>query len=132
MPWIFCLIQNPASLKVTTPFRAKSGIYSEEKAVKWHSGPLHSVGISTDIKDSDIIKVGAACNQKNLIKLATNKCLQVPSKLRTDRMRLSVTPEAIQAMLHLLVREEYSKGNMIGRTDFPPGSLFANSLVLYR
>lgn len=132
MPWIFCLIQNPASLEDTTPFRAESGIYSEEKAVKWRSGPLYSVGISTNIKDSDIIKVGAARNQKNLIKLGTNKCLQVPCKLRTERMRLSVTPEAIQAKLHLLVRKEYSKGNMIGRTDFPPGSLFANSLVLYR
>lgn len=70
------------------------------------SGPLRSVGISTNIKDSDIIKVGAARNQKNLIKLGTSKCLQVPCKLQTERMRLSVTPEAIQAKLHLLVRKE--------------------------
>lgn len=103
-------MQNPASLEDTTPFKSESGIYSEERAVKWHSGPLHSVGISTNIKDSDIIKVGAACNQKNLIKLVTNKCLQVPCKLRTDRMRLSMTPEATLAKLHLLERRDYSKG----------------------
>ena len=102
--------------------------------VKYHSGLLHSLGISTNIRDSDIIKVKVACNQrKNLIKLVTNKCFQVPYKVQTDRMRRPlVTPEAMQTELHLQEIKEYAKGDMVGRADVPLDSLFANSLVLYR
>lgn len=78
--------------KIAYFVKPESEAYRKERTTKWHLNHFLPTSLSvSNIRDNDIIRVGTACNLKNLIKLVTSKPLKIPSKSLSGGMRYTGT-----------------------------------------